>query len=158
MKKISIRFRVNGEPIQLSTEPNRTLLQILREDLGLTGTKNGCETGECGACTVIVDGQAMNSCLILAGQVNGMEIETIEGLVMNGKPHPLQTAFVEAGAVQCGFCTPGMIMASKALLDKNPHPTRSEIQQALSGNLCRCTGYTKIFEAVEKAPEELTHE
>ncbi len=157
MDKIAIQFQVNGQQVEFSTAPNRTLLQLLREDLGLTGTKNGCETGECGACTVIINGEPVNSCLVLAGQVNGMKVETIEGLSRNGKPHPLQTAFVESGAVQCGFCTPGMIMASKALLDKNPHPTRADIQEMLSGNLCRCTGYTKIFEAVEKAAQEMSN-
>ena len=158
MSTMNISFTVNGKQQQLTSNTNRTLLDILREDLHLTGTKNGCEAGECGACTVIVDGEPMNACLILAGQVNGKSIQTIEGLGTKENPHPLQKAFAETGAVQCGFCIPGMIMAAKALLDTNAKPNRLEIQEGLAGNLCRCTGYTKIFEAVEKAALEITHE
>ena len=157
MTPVNIVFTVNGQVQQLASAPNRTLLEILREDLGLTGTKNGCEVGECGACTVIMDGEAVNACLVLAGQLNGKEIQTIEGLSNAAQPHPLQKAFMENGAVQCGFCTPGMIMAAKALLDHTPQPTRQEIREALAGNLCRCTGYTKIIEAVEQAAREMTN-
>lgn len=155
MRYISISFTVNGIPTQLTTEVNRTLLDILREDLRLTGAKNGCEAGECGACTVIVDGKPMNACLYLAPQVDGAIIQTIEGIGTQKKPHPLQKAFAETGAVQCGFCIPGMIMSAKALLDSNPNPSRDQIREGLSGNLCRCTGYTKIFEAVEMAAREM---
>ena len=157
MTAVNIVFTVNEQVQQLASAPNRTLLEILREDLGLTGTKNGCEVGECGACTVIMDGEAVNACLVLAGQLNGKEIQTIEGLSNAAQPHPLQKAFMENGAVQCGFCTPGMIMAAKALLDHTPQPTRQEIREALAGNLCRCTGYTKIIEAVEQAAREMTN-
>jgi len=123
----------------------------LRDDLGLTGTKEGCGKGECGACTVLIDGKPVNSCLMFAYQANGSKVTTIEGLEENGELHPLQEAFVEEGAVQCGFCTPGMIMAAKAILDANPKPTREEIRQGISGNLCRCTGYVKIINAIEAA-------
>jgi carbon-monoxide dehydrogenase small subunit len=157
MKPIQISLRVNGKTYQLTTFPNRNLLEVLREDLNLTGVKNGCEAGECGACTVLMDGEAVNACLVLIGQADGHSIETIEGLEKNGQAHPLQTAFIEAGAVQCGFCTPGMIMAAKGLLDHNPAPTESEIRSALSGNLCRCTGYTKIIQAVQTAAAEMRH-
>lgn len=157
MKPINVSLTINGSVYQLQTDPNKTLLTLLREDLGLTGTKEGCNLGECGACTVIVDGKAMHSCLILVGQVDGCSIETIEGLAEDEILHPLQKAFVEAGAVQCGFCTPGMIMASKALLDHNPNPSRDEIRDELAGNLCRCTGYQKIINAVKIAAEEVNH-
>jgi len=130
---------------------HKTLLEVLREDLNLTGTKHGCETGECGACTVLVDGEPVLSCLALPIEFQGREITTIEGMANGATPHPLQTAFAELSAAQCGYCTPGMLLTSKALLDKNPHPSRDEIKHALAGNLCRCTGYTKIIEAVELA-------
>jgi aerobic carbon-monoxide dehydrogenase small subunit len=154
MKKI-IFLTVNGEPVEAAVEPNTTLLQFLREDLGLTGTKHGCGLGDCGACTVLMDGKAVNSCLVLAVQANGREILTIEGVAENGKLHPLQEAFVEKGAIQCGFCTPGMILSAKAFLDDNPKPSDEEIRTALSGNLCRCTGYQKIVEAVQAAAETI---
>jgi len=148
---------VNGKRYQLKTLPNRTLLEVLREDLGLTGVKDGCSSGECGACTVLLDGKAVNSCLVLIGSANGHSIDTVEGLQKNNALHPLQKAFVEKGAVQCGFCTPGMLMAAKALLDQNPDPSEEQIRTALAGNLCRCTGYTKIIDAVQEAAKELRH-
>ncbi len=157
MKPIEITLIVNETTHTLTTLPNRTLLDILREDLGLTGAKNGCESGECGACTVLMNGAAVNACLVLAGQADGCTVETIEGLSKSGQLHPIQQAFVDAGAVQCGFCIPGMVMASKALLDRNPQPEEEDIRQALAGNICRCTGYTKIIQAVQMAAEELRH-
>ena len=147
MKK-EITLIVNGESYSLAVEPDRTLLQVLREDLGFTGTKEGCGKGDCGSCTVLVDGKAANSCLTLAMQVRGKSITTIEGLATANGLHPLQQAFIQYGAIQCGFCTPGMILSAKALLDENPHPTEEEVKRSLAGNLCRCTGYTKIIEAV----------
>ena len=158
MKPIQITLTVNETTHTLTTLPNRTLLDILREDLGLTGAKNGCESGECGACTVLMNGAAVNACLVLAGQADGCAVETIEGLSKSGQLHPIQQAFVDAGAVQCGFCIPGMVMASKALLDHNPQPQEEDIRQALAGNICRCTGYTKIIQAVQMAAEELRHD
>jgi carbon-monoxide dehydrogenase small subunit len=155
MKKI-IRLTVNGEPLEAAVAQNQTLVQFLREDLGLTGTKHGCGLGDCGACTVILDGKAVNSCLVLAIQANGAEVLTIEGLAENGKLHPLQQAFVDKGAIQCGFCTPGMILSAKALLEERPNPTELEIRTALSGNLCRCTGYQKIVEAIDEAAKVMT--
>jgi len=149
MHKIEISFKINGEKKKLSVDGNMTLLRLIREVLKLTGTKEGCGIGECGACTVLVDGKALNSCLVLAGQIDGCEITTIEGLAKNGELHKIQKAFIEYGAVQCGFCTSGMIMSAKAFLDKNPHPTRDEIKLAISGNLCRCTGYKQIVDAME---------
>ncbi|QGP91191.1 Nicotinate dehydrogenase small FeS subunit [Neomoorella glycerini] len=146
------KLKVNGQEYQVEAPADITLLELLRENLGLTGTKEGCGKGECGACTVILDGQAVNSCLVPAAKAEGSEVLTIEGLAPpGGQLHPLQEAFISEGAVQCGFCTPGMIMSAKALLDQNPRPTREEIKVALSGNLCRCTGYAKIITAVEKA-------
>ena len=150
MKEL-IRLNINSELYEIAVPLHKTLLEVLREDLNLTGTKHGCELGECGACTVLIDGEPVLSCLTLPIEVQGHEITTIEGLAQNGKPHPLQIAFTELGAAQCGYCTPGMILTAKALLDKHPSPTRHEIKEALSGNLCRCTGYLKIFEAVELA-------
>jgi aerobic carbon-monoxide dehydrogenase small subunit len=155
MKKI-IRFTVNGEPVEAAVAQNQTLVQFLREDLGLTGTKHGCGLGDCGACTVILDGKAVNSCLVLTIQANGSEVLTIEGLAENGKLHPLQQAFVDKGAIQCGFCTPGMILSAKALLEEKPNPTELEIRTALSGNLCRCTGYQKIVEAIDEAAKVMS--
>jgi len=146
--KRELELKVNGEDYTIQVEPHRTLLEVIREDLELTGTKLGCGGGECGACTVLLDGKAVKSCLMLALDAKGKEIWTIEGLAKGGKLHPLQRAFVEYGAIQCGFCTPGMIMAAKALLDSNPFLTEQEIKDALAGNLCRCTGYVKILEAV----------
>lgn len=151
MTKELLRLRVNGESHSVAAEPHHTLLEVLREELQLTGTKHGCELGECGACTVLVDGVPILSCLTLPGQLGDAEVTTVEGLASGATLHPLQTAFAEEGAAQCGYCTPGMLMAAKALLDANPRPSRDEIAQAISGNLCRCTGYTAIYEAVEKA-------
>lgn len=152
MKRL-ITLVVNKKACEIAVEPNRTVAQVLREDLGLLGTKIGCGMGDCGACTVLLDGRPVNSCLVLAVQANGREIETIEG-VSDGKDlHPVQKAFVEHGAIQCGFCTPGMVLSAKTLLEKNSSPSEPEIRKALSGNLCRCTGYQKIVEAVRQAAE-----
>ena len=147
MKRV-IRLRVNGEEREVLTESHRTLLEVLREDLGLTGTKRGCDLGACGACTVLIDGRPTLSCLALAVRVQGKEITTIEGLAQEGQLHPLQKSFVEKGAVQCGFCTPGMILTAKAFLDEHPNPSEPDVKKAISGNLCRCTGYVKIVEAI----------
>ena len=133
---------------EVETEPFRTLLQVIREDLGLTGTKSGCERGECGACTVLIDGVAVNSCLMPVMEVGDKEVLTIEGLARNGHLHPLQEKFIELGAIQCGFCSPGMILMAKALLDRNPRPTEEEVRREIAGNYCRCTGYDKIVEAI----------
>lgn len=146
--KESIVLTVNGREYQLEVETNRLLVDVLRDDLGLTGTKISCEIGVCGACTVLLDGRAVNSCLVLAVDVSGRQITTIEGLARDGQLHPLQESFVEHGAIQCGFCSPGMILSTKALLEENPRPDEREIRRAIAGNLCRCTGYTKIVEAV----------
>jgi aerobic-type carbon monoxide dehydrogenase small subunit (CoxS/CutS family) len=146
-----VRLRLNGERVELLLPVHKTLLEVLREDLGLTGTKHGCELGECGTCTVLVDGSPQLSCLVLPLQVEDREITTIEGLAAGAVDHPLQAAFTELAAAQCGYCTPGMLLAAKSLLDNNPRPSRPEIQEALAGNLCRCTGYAKILEAVELA-------
>ena len=148
--EIKVKFTLNGKEVEVEGPPSLTLLKLLREKLGLTGTKAGCERGECGACTVLIDGDPVNSCLVLLPQVEGRTVETIEGLEEGGKLHPLQQAFIDESAVQCGYCIPGMVMAAKGLLDKNPKPGREEIKQAISGNLCRCTGYTKIIKAIEK--------
>jgi carbon-monoxide dehydrogenase small subunit len=146
--KHTINLRVNGESYEVEIEPNRLLLQVLREEIGLTGTKEGCAIGVCGACSVIVDGRLVSSCLTLAIACQGKEITTIEGLVKDGVLHPLQQAFIEYGGFQCGACTPGQIMAAKALLDENPKPSEEEVKEWMSGNLCRCTGYYKILESV----------
>lgn len=151
MPKIQISLKINGRSQDLLTSPHRTLLQVLREDLGLTGTKHGCGEGDCGACTVLLDGRPVNSCLVLAAQAQGREVTTIEGLAHGDRLDPLQQAFVEKGAIQCGFCTPGMILSAKALLDGKKSPSEGEIREAVSGNLCRCTGYQKIVEAVQDA-------
>ncbi len=152
MTKELLVLRVNGERHTVAAEPHHTLLEVLREELQLTGTKHGCELGECGACTVLADGVPILSCLTLPVVLGSdVEITTVEGLADGGTLHPLQTAFAEEGAAQCGYCTPGMLLAAKALLDTNPRPTRDEIAQAISGNLCRCTGYTAIYEAIERA-------
>jgi len=147
MKRI-LRLHMNGDEHEILTETHKTLLEVLREDLGLTGTKRGCDLGACGACTVLIEGKPYLSCLTLAVDVQGKKIVTIEGLTQDGEPHPLQKAFVEKGAIQCGFCTPGMILTAKAFLDENPHPSEGEVKKAISGNLCRCTGYVKIVEAI----------
>lgn len=152
---MQVEITVNGKKYSLEVGPGRRLLDVLREDLGLTGTKEGCGEGECGACTVIMDGLAVNSCLIMIGQINGKEIITVEGLEKDGELDRLQKAFISNGAVQCGYCTPGMLMSSKALLMKNPHPTEEEIRVAISGNLCRCTGYTKIVAAVKEVSQHV---
>jgi aerobic-type carbon monoxide dehydrogenase small subunit (CoxS/CutS family) len=149
--KTLLRLTVNGEPVELAVPVHKTLLEVLREDLRLTGTKHGCELGECGTCTVLVDGEPVLSCLALPVELQRADILTIEGLTENGRAHPLQVAFAEIGAAQCGYCTPGMILAAKAFLDKHPRPSRQEIQEALAGNLCRCTGYIQILQAVERA-------
>ena len=149
--KIPVRLKVNGESYDVIIAPYRTLVDVLREDLRLTGSKKGCDVGDCGACTVLLDGKAVNSCLVLAATAQDKEIVTIEGLAQKGKLHPLQEAFIKEGAVQCGFCTPGILMSLKSLFDENPTPTQDEVKTAISGNLCRCTGYTKIFKAVEAA-------
>ena len=151
-----ITLRVNGERHELAVQPHHTLLEVLREDLGLIGTKHGCELGECGACTVLLDGQPVLSCLTLPLEVQHCEITTIEGLERNGVLHPLQETFAELGAAQCGYCTPGMLLSGAALLATHPRPTLEQIKEALSGNLCRCTGYTKIYEAVEAAAQRIT--
>jgi aerobic-type carbon monoxide dehydrogenase small subunit (CoxS/CutS family) len=154
--KILLRLRVNGETQEVATEISKTLLEVLREDLALTGTKHGCELGECGTCAVLVDGKSVLSCLVLGAEAENAEIVTVEGMAQHGKLHPLQKSFADLGATQCGYCIPGILLTAKALLDDNPHPSRQEIRQALSGNLCRCTGYTKIIEAVELAAKEIS--
>lgn len=157
-KMITISFTVNDKKVVLDVPENFTLVQVLRGKLGLVGTKCGCGKGECGACTVIMDGNAVTSCIVMAAQAQGSDIQTIEGLSDGDKLHPLQSAFVGEGAVQCGFCTPGFIMSAKALLDEKPDPTAEEIKDAVSGNLCRCTGYVKIFNAIEKAAKDIAEE
>ena len=154
MKKISLKITVNSRERRLKIDPNLRLLDLLRDELRLTGTKEGCGVGECGACTVLLDGEPVNSCLVLAGQCEGKEVLTIESLEEGGELHPLQQAFIDHGAVQCGFCTPGMVMSAKALLDRNPRPSDEEIKIAISGNICRCTGYRQIVEAVRGAAEK----
>ncbi len=154
MKKETIKFTLNGEKTEVYTDPAGSLLSLLRDQLGLTGTKAGCGQGECGACTVLLDCQAVNSCLIPAGKVAGVEVVTIEALSLDGKPDFVQESFVEKGAVQCGFCTPGMVMSAHALLKHNPDPGKSEIKTAISGNLCRCTGYKQIEEAIMLAADK----
>ena len=150
-----LRMRVNGEEVEVSFAPYKTLLEVLREDLGLTGTKHGCELGECGACAVLVDGKPQLSCLTLALECEGRSIETIEGLAQGTKLHPLQAAFADLGGSQCGYCTPGVIMTAKALLEAEPNPSRERIKEAVAGNLCRCTGYIQIVEAIEEAAAQL---
>ncbi len=154
-KTAKIRITLNGEEVDVSFAPYKTLLEVLREDLGHTGTKHGCELGECGACAVILDGKPVLSCLVLAVECDGREVETVEGLVSDGNLHPLQEAFADLGGAQCGYCTPGILLTAKSLLDENPHPSRDQIREALSGNLCRCTGYLQIFDAVEAAMIEI---
>ncbi len=153
-----IQLVINGKDYILNIDENMRLLDLLRDELGLIGTKEGCGEGECGACTIIMDGETVNSCLVMAFQAHGSSILTIEGLEQNGELHPIQKAFVDVGAVQCGYCTPGMIMSIKSLLDKNPNPTREEIRKGISGNLCRCTGYNKIVDAAELSIKYLEEE
>jgi carbon-monoxide dehydrogenase small subunit len=153
MSKLPLTLTVNGEPYQLEVEPHRTLLEVVRDDLRLTGAKEGCGTGDCGACSMIVNGRLVTSCLLLAVEARGADVLTIEGLARDGRLHPLQQAFIDHGGVQCGFCTPGMILAAKCLLDTNPNPSEEEIRRAVAGNLCRCTGYTKIVQAIAAAAE-----
>jgi carbon-monoxide dehydrogenase small subunit len=161
MTKQTIHLTVNGQPYELAVEPHWTLLETLREQLSLTGSKEGCGTGDCGACSMILRepqderGKLITSCLMLAPEADGCEVTTIEGLARNGDLHPVQQAFIDAGGVQCGFCTPGMIMAAKALLDRKPQPTLEDVREGLAGNLCRCTGYAKIYEAVLAAAERM---
>jgi len=147
MKQL-IKLTVNGESYEMAIEPRMTLLDVLRDILGLTGTKSGCSIGNCGSCTVLLDGKPVLSCLLLAVEAQGKDILTIEGLAQNGQLHPLQQAFIDHGAIQCGFCTPGMLLSAKALLDENPSPSEDEVKEAISGNLCRCTGYTNIVKAI----------
>jgi carbon-monoxide dehydrogenase small subunit len=157
-QRLHLTLNVNGEDAPVSFAPYKTLLEVLREDLGLTGTKHGCELGECGACTVLLDGEPVLSCLALALECEGRRIETIEGLARGADLHPLQAAFADLGGSQCGYCTPGVIMTAKALLDRNPEATKEQIKEATAGNLCRCTGYLQITEAVERAASELREE
>lgn len=152
---INMKFVLNNKLVSLSADPHERLLDLLRNEFNLTGTKEGCSIGECGACTVIMNGKAVNSCLVLAAQCDGAEIITIEGVEKDGKLHPLQENFLKSGAIQCGFCTPGMIMSAYALLLENPDPTEDEIKDAIAGNLCRCTGYKQIIDAVEKSAKEI---
>ena len=156
--KATISFELNGEPTEVAFAPHKTLLEVLREDLGLTGTKHGCELGECGTCTVLLDGRPVLSCLVLGLACADRRVKTVEGMAQGGTLHPLQEAFAELGAAQCGYCTPAFLIAAEALLEDNPGPTRDEIKLALSGNLCRCTGYIKIYEAVELAAARLRGE
>jgi carbon-monoxide dehydrogenase small subunit len=149
--KALVRLRVNGEPLLAAFAPHKTLLEVLREDLSLPGTKHGCELGECGTCAVLIDGEPVLSCLVLGLECEGRHVETVEGMAGKDGLHPLQKAFVDLGAAQCGYCTPGFLLTARALLEENPRPTRAQIQEALAGNLCRCTGYLKIYEAVELA-------
>jgi carbon-monoxide dehydrogenase small subunit len=158
MKKQLLNMTVNGNEIDVAVTPNTTLLEVLRDDLGFTGVKEGCSEGVCGACTVLMDGAPIRSCLTLALEAEGASITTIEGLASHGQLHPVQQAFIDQGAVQCGFCTPGMILSSKALLDRSPHPTDDEIKTALAGNFCRCTGYKKILDAVRSVATQSTAE
>ena len=151
MEKMAYQYTINEHAYEVYIEPNRTLLEVVRDELRLTGAKEGCGTGDCGACSMIVRGKLVTSCLMLAPQADGAEIVTIEGLAQDGQLHPVQQAFIEQGAVQCGFCIPGMILAGKVLLDRKPQPSDGEIRMAIAGNLCRCTGYTKIVEAISSA-------
>jgi carbon-monoxide dehydrogenase small subunit len=154
-RNVQIGLTVNGEPVEVLFAPYKTLLEVLREDLGLTGTKHGCELGECGACAVLVDGEPLLSCLVLAVECDGRSVQTVEGLASGTKLHPLQAAFADHGGSQCGYCTPGMLMTAKALLDREPDPSRERIKEAISGNICRCTGYNQIVEAIESAAAEM---
>ncbi len=155
MLKHLINLKINGETYEVLIKPNTTLLELLRDDIGLTGTKKGCDTGECGACTVLLGGKPVNACLVLALDANRRDVLTIEGLSKNNQLHPLQEAFIKEGAVQCGFCSPGMIVSAKALLDETPFPKEEEVRKAIAGNLCRCTGYAKIVKAILAAAEKM---
>lgn len=157
MTPYQLQLTVNGRPVVATVDPHLTLLEFLRDILGLTGTKEGCSTGHCGACTVLVDGEPISACLMLAAEADGHAILTVEGLGTEGELHPIQTAFVKKGGLQCGFCTSGMMLSTLALLESNPQPTEAEIRRSLAGNLCRCTGYHKIVEAVQQAAEEMSH-
>lgn len=157
MKRV-LSFTLNDDPVEVVVKDNMTLLDLLRDKLGLTGTKKGCEQGECGACTVMLDGLPVNSCCTLAVECEGRNVVTVEGIAKGGKLHPIQKQFIEKWALQCGYCTPGMIMSAKALLDHNPHPTELEIREAIEGNLCRCTGSAKIVEAIQAAAAEMDWE
>lgn len=150
-----VAFQLNGESVELELKPNRTLLEVIRQDLALTGTKDGCGIGECGVCTVLLDGWPVRSCLTLAVDVRGRQVATIEGLAQGSELHPLQESFIKHGAIQCGFCIPGMLMVAKALLDEKPKPTEQEVRAAIAGNFCRCTGYVKIVEAILAATDDL---
>ena len=156
--KKHISFRLNGEQTEVAFAPHKTLLEVLREDLNLTGTKHGCELGECGTCAVLVDGRSILSCLMLGLDAEGREVKTIEGMANGAELHPLQQTFADLGAAQCGYCSPGFLLVAEELLEKSPNPSRAEIQEALSGNLCRCTGYIKIYEAVELAAARMRGE
>ncbi len=157
-QKAHVSFTLNGEATEVAFAPHKTLLEVLREDLALTGTKHGCELGECGTCTVLVDGRSILSCLMLGLDAEDREVMTIEGMAEDGRLHPLQDTFADTGAAQCGYCSPGFLLAAKELIDNSPKPTRDEIKEALSGNLCRCTGYIKIYEAVELAAARMRGE
>jgi carbon-monoxide dehydrogenase small subunit len=150
-----IHLKINSEPYEISVKSNLTLLDFLRDEIGLTGTKKGCDTGQCGACTVLLDGRTINSCLVLAVDANGKEVLTIEGLAKDGQLHPLQEVFIQEGAVQCGYCTSGMILSAKALLDENPNPKEEEVKKGIAGNLCRCTGYVRIVKAILNVAKKL---
>jgi aerobic-type carbon monoxide dehydrogenase small subunit (CoxS/CutS family) len=158
MRNVQLNLSVNGETAEVSFAPYKTLLEVLREDLALTGTKHGCELGECGACAVLLDGEPQLSCLVLAVECEGRRIETVEGLARGAELHPLQAAFADLGAAQCGYCTPGLLMTAKALLEREPNPSRERIREAVSGNLCRCTGYQQIYEAIEAAAQAMERE
>lgn len=152
---MGIEILLNGEPVSVEVDPRQTLLRLLRDTLGLTGPKEGCGTGACGTCCVLLDGRPVNSCLVFAWTADGARVETVEGLARGGRLHPLQEAFIERGATQCGFCIPGMLMTAKALLDEEPHPSEERVRQELGGNVCRCTGYVKIVEAILAAAEQM---
>jgi len=158
LSKKQIGFTLNGEHVEVAFAPHKTLLEVLREDLNLTGTKHGCELGECGTCAVLVDGRSILSCLMLGLDAEGREVKTIEGMAQGAELHPLQQTFADLGAAQCGYCSPGFLLVAEELLKKSPNPSRAEIQEALSGNLCRCTGYLKIYEAVELAAQQIREE
>jgi carbon-monoxide dehydrogenase small subunit len=157
-RTVHLTLTLNGEAVEASFAPYKTLLEVLREELQLTGTKHGCELGECGACAVLVDGEPQLSCLVLGVECQGRAIDTVEGLARGAELHPLQAAFADLGAAQCGYCTPGILMTAKALLEREPAPSRERIKEAISGNLCRCTGYQQIFEAIEEASRRMAHE
>ena len=154
-RKVHMTLQVNGEAQEVAFLPHKTLLEVLREDMQLTGTKHGCELGECGTCTVLMDGEPMLSCLVLGIECDGVDIETVEGMASGAGPHPLQTWFADLGAAQCGYCTPGFLMTAKSILERDPDPSRDDLVEELSGNLCRCTGYLKVYEAIEAAAKDM---